>query len=204
MNEVKKGIFGGAFISLGAFAYLIVLQKTSNIFLASICFYLGLSLIMFFKQNLFTGQVFTKSDMKLFDYITTLTSTWVFNFVGAIITTLLLNQILHPDITQLIYNKLSLSPIQMIISGLFCNLLVCSAVASFNMTKNHIISGFFIMSFVLLGLEHSIANMTYITLGELQGVSINLNGVIVSLICVSFGNIIGGRIITHIVDSLDN
>lgn len=199
MNEVKKSIFGGGMISLGAFCYLITLQKTNNIFLASATFFLGLSLILLTKQNLFTGQVLTKAHLPLQEYIVTLTSTWVFNFLGAIITTVLLNQILHPDITQLILNKLSLNPVQLIISGLFCNLLVTSAVVVYNGGKSHLISGFYIFAFVIMGLEHSIANMSYIMLAKLQGMSLNITSIDILLICSTIGNILGGRIIVSII-----
>lgn len=198
-NDIKKSIIGGGMISLGAFCYLITLQKTQNIFLASATFFLGLSLILITKQNLFTGQVLTKAHLPLQEYIVTLSSTWVFNFLGAIITTILLNQILHPDITQLIANKLSLNPIQLIISGLFCNLLVTSAVACHNGGRSHLISAFYIFAFVIMGFEHCVANMTYIILAKLQGISINIPNLDVLLVFSTIGNIIGGRIIVSII-----
>jgi formate/nitrite transporter FocA (FNT family) len=201
MNEIKKSILGGAFISLGAFAYLITLQKTNNIFLASICFYLGLSLIMITKQNLFTGQVFTKSNLPIREYIDTLLKTWYLNFIGSVITTILLIQILHPDVSQLVDNKLSLNPIQTIISAIFCNCLVCGAVYSYNNTKNHLISGFFIVCFVILGFEHSIADMTYTAIAKIQGLNMNPSSAIILLVCSTVGNIIGGRIIVNITKS---
>lgn len=199
MNELRKSIIGGAFISLGAFTYLITLQKTNNIFLASITFYLGLSLIMISKQNLFTGMVLTKAHLKLKEYIKTLLNVWIGNLIGSIITTVLLSQILHPDITQLMTNKLALNPIQILISSCFCNILVCSAVANYKGTKNHLTSGFYIMCFIILGLEHSVANMSYITLGLLQGIKMNIVSVIILLMCSSIGNIIGGRVIVEII-----
>lgn len=188
-------------ISLGSFCYLTTLSKTQNPFLASITFFLGLSLIMITKQSLFTGMVLTKAYLPLKEYIKTLSITWIFNFIGSIITTVLLNQILHPDITQLINNKLSLNPIQIIISGVFCNALVCSAVATYNGTKNFIMSGFYITCFVLMSLEHSIANMTYMTLGFIQGVNMNIVSVVVLMLCSTIGNIIGGRIIVNIINN---
>lgn len=203
LNEAKKGIFGGAFISLGAFTYLMVLQKTNNIFLASMCFYLGLSLIMITKQNLFTGQVLTKANLSIREYLITLLKTWYLNFIGSVITTILLCQILHPDVSQLVTNKLSLSPIQTIISAIFCNCLVCGAVYNYNNTKNHLISGFFIMCFVIMGFEHSIADMTYTVIAKIQGLNMNPLSAIMLLVFSTFGNIIGGRIIVSITKQND-
>jgi formate/nitrite transporter FocA (FNT family) len=200
MNEIKKSIYGGSMISLGAFAYLIVLQKTNNIFLASMCFYLGLSLIMLTKQNLFTGQIFTRSHLPIREYIDTLINTWLFNFIGSIITTILLSQIFHPDITQLINNKLSLTLIQIIISAIFCNALVCIAVANYNKTNNHLMSWFYIFIFVIMGFEHCVADMTYIVLGlQLQYTNLVYSNILPLLICSTIGNIIGGRIIVNII-----
>jgi nitrite transporter NirC len=204
LNKMEKGLFGGAMISLGSFTYLIVQQKTNNAFLASMCFFLGLLLIMVFNQHLYTGQVFSKSNLKSIDYTVTLINTWVLNFFGAIIATILLNQILYIDISKIITTKLSLSPLQITISAIFCNLLVCSAVAGYKITKNIFISGFFIMCFVLCGFEHVIASMTYIILGQLQDVSMTLSSIISYLICASLGNFIGGRLVVILAKTSEN
>lgn len=194
-----KSIFGGVFISIGTFAYLITLQKTGNVFLASITFYLGLSLIILLCQNLFTGQVLSKATESIDDYIGMLFTTWIFNFVGAIITTLLLSQILHPDVTQIVTTKLSQSYPQIIISGIFCNMLVCSAVASFFAYENHFLSCFFVTCFVLLGFEHSIADMTYFTLAYINGINTNIPQLLICILLASLGNIIGGRLVYEAV-----
>lgn len=197
-----KGFIGGMFISLGAFAYLITLQKTNNPFLASMTFYLGLSLVMLFQEDLFTGQVLTEAHLDFFSgYVPTLVRTWMCNFVGSIVTTILLNQILHPDITQLVANKLASNYMSVIISGMFCNILVCCAVATYRGTFNHIMSWFFITCFVLLGLEHSIADMTYYTLAYINGINTNIPQMITYILLATIGNIIGGRVVVEILKS---
>ena len=199
MNNIKKSIVGGAFISLGAFAFLITLQKTNNIFISSMMFYLGLSLIMITKQNLFTGQVLTKADLPLQEYAKTLLMTWLGNCIGSIITTILLSTILLPDITQMMINKMSLNPIQMLVSSIFCNILVCCAVVNYSRTKNHLMSAFFITIFVIMGFEHSIADMTYYTLAMIEGINMNIANTIISLVIISLGNVIGGRFVVEII-----
>lgn len=109
IKKLRKSIIGGGCISLGSFCYLITLQKTNNPFLAAMTFYLGLSLIMIFQQDLFTGQVFSKAGLGLREYIRTLSVTWIGNLIGSIITAFLLAQIVHPDVSKLIANKLSLT-----------------------------------------------------------------------------------------------
>lgn len=195
MNNVLKSILGGMCIGLGCFAYLITLQKTNNPVIASATFYVGLSLILFNKYKLFTGEIYTKANLSLKEYIKTLTFTWTGNLIGSIIIVILLNQITTVDVTTLINHKLSLNPVQIIISGLFCNLLVCSSVKNYIKTKNHIISWFWITTFVVLGLEHSIANMTYITIGFFNGIPMSILSIISLLLFSALGNIAGGRII---------
>lgn len=59
INSMEKSIIAGSFISLGAFSYLTILAKTNNLPLASLSFYIGLLLILIYKQDLFTGKVLT-------------------------------------------------------------------------------------------------------------------------------------------------
>ena len=195
MNNISKSLSAGAFISLGVFTYLTTLQKTSNIFLASITFYLGLSLVFSFKASLFTGQVLTKAELPLQEYIVTLSKTWIGNLIGSVITTILLVQVLHPSVEQIINTKLSLNPIQLIVGGIACNFLVCCAVANYKMYQNHLISGFFITVFVICGFLHCIADMTYFTLAICSGMNLDSIKVIIYMILVTLGNIIGGLLL---------
>lgn len=207
MKDFKKSIMGGACISLGVFVYLITLQKTNNIFISAAVFYLGLSLILIFNQGLFTGQVLSlkvshygeihnfSSHITNKLYIKQLSLTLLGNLIGSIITTILLAQILHPDVSKLVASKLSLTPLQMLISAFFCNALVCCAVDNYRTSKNHIISWFFITIFVLMGFEHSIANMSYFTLGFVSEVHMDIIKVLISLALVTLGNVLGGLLV---------
>jgi len=208
--KYKNSIMAGVSISLGTFAYLITLQKTNNPFIASIMFYLGLSLVMIFGFDLFTGQVlslkidtytqqyFSKSNISIKDYIKTLIKTWIGNLIGSVITTVALFQVLHPNVEQIVNTKLSLNPIQLIIGGIACNFLVCCAVANYKTYSNHLISGFFICAFIICGFNHSIADMTYYTLGFCGGMTLNIINVITSLVTVTLANIGGGLLLLYI------
>lgn len=210
MNKYKNSIVAGMCISLGAFAYLVTLQKTNNSFLGSLMFYVGLSLILLFRFELFTGQVlslkvdiyteehFRPSDISIKQYIKTLTRTWIGNLIGSIITTVALFQILHPDVSSIVNTKLSLNPIQMMVGGLFCNLLVTCAVANYKMYQNHLISGFFILCFVICGFNHIVADFSYYTLGFCEGVNINISQLLMSLLFVTIGNLCGGLLLVFL------
>jgi nitrite transporter NirC len=209
MNEFKKSIYGGIAISAGTFAYLITLSKTNNVFLSAMTFYLGLCIILTYGYNLYTGKVLTLKvtnfTMNYFqtnnisnkEYIIKLVQVWLGNLIGSIITTILLFQILHPDVSTIVNNKLSLTPVQMLISSIMCNIMVCLAVSSYQMYKNHLLSGFFITLFILLGFSHSIADMSYFTLGICEGVNIDFVKLVVSMIVVSIGNAIGGLLLLY-------
>lgn len=180
-NEFKKSISAGMSISLGTFAYLIVLQKTNNMFVSAIMFYMGLCIILSHQLSLFTGQIlslkvkdytkqyYTNSNISNKEYILTLTKTWIGNLIGSVITTVLLFQILHPNVRQLVINKISLSPLQMIIGGFFCNVCVCLAVDNYKTNKNYLVSGFFIICFIMCGFNHIVADFSHYTLAMCQG-----------------------------------
>lgn len=206
-SKYKNSIMAGASISLGAFAYLITLQKTNNPFIASMMFYTGLSLVLIFGFDLFTGQVvslrtdtytqqyFTKSSISIKDYIKTLSKTWIGNLIGSIITTILLFQVLHPNVEKIINTKLSLNPIQLLVGGIACNFLVCCAVANYKMYQNHLISGFFITVFVICGFLHCIADMTYFTLAICNGMNLEIINIIKYMVLVTLGNVCGGLLL---------
>lgn len=209
LNEFKKSICGGIAISIGIFAYLITLNKTNNIFLSAITFYTGLCIILTYGFNLYTGKVLTLKvanfTMNYFqtnnisnkEYIIKLVQVWIGNLIGSVITTILLFQILHPDVATIVNNKLSLNPIQLLISSIMCNIMVCLAVSSYQIYQNHLLSGFFITLFILLGFSHSIADMSYFTLGICEGVNIDFVKLVVYMIVVSFGNAIGGLLLLY-------
>lgn len=196
---MKKSILAGSFISLGCFSYLTIFNKTNNLPLASLSFYIGLFLILLTQTNLFTGKILTlKTETKL-EYISQLMQIWIGNLIGSIISTILLFQIFQPNVPQIIQHELSLNPIQMVISAIVCNLLVCSAVYSYNKYNNHIMSAFCIFLFVILGCEHIVANFTYYILGILEGINVNIIQLIMSMVFVTLGNILGGLLIRDIV-----
>lgn len=195
MERLNKSIVGGMSISIGAYAYLIVLNRSGNQLLAACVFYIGLALILTLGTNLFTGRVFT--DVGTDSYFKNLSIYWIGNLIGSIITVLLLNQIYPLDVTKLITNKMNMDMLQMFISSIFCNILVCSAVKSYRDTKNHLYSWFFITIFVIFGFEHIVANFTYYTIATLNGM-FNIK-MILALVIVTLGNYAGGRFIFSII-----
>lgn len=178
------------------------MQKTNNIFLSSITFYLGLCLVFTFNLNLFTGKVLTlrlyQLTLTIKEYILKLIQIWLGNLIGSVITSILLCQIKYLDVSTLITNKLNMTPIQMIISGIACNMLVCSAIYNYRIDKNHMISCFIIMIFVICGFSHIVADFSYYTIAILNGINIDVISIIKSLVFVTIGNVLGGLLVYKI------
>ena len=104
-----------------------------------------------------------------------------------------------PDINSIINGFLSGMPDlgDAFVRGILCNFLVCIAVWMASAAKSvpgKILAVFFpIMTFVVAGFEHSVANMTVLTLGLLNpaGMAVSLSGYGYNLLWVTLGNIVG-------------
>jgi len=114
--------------------------------------------------------------------------------------------------------KTALDPLQCIVSGILCNMLVCLAVwfaTSARDAAGRLLGCFFpIMLFVVSGFEHSIANIYYIPAGiiakgtaqyadaamasgvtQAQMDGLTWGGFAVNLSLVTVGNVIGGAVL---------
>ena len=89
-----------------------------------------------------------------------------------------------------------MTPLGYLTKGALCNALVCLAVwltfSSRDTTGKILAILWPITAFVLLGLEHSVANMFLLPLGFLSGADIGFGPALAALAWVTLGNIIGG------------
>lgn len=207
-------VLAGAFIGFGAAAYLMVMTGADPTFgpaklLGGMVFSLGLILCVVGGAELFTGNalmVMAAVDRKI--TVAELFRNWSVVYLGNLIGALGLvaafwfTGLLAPDVPfgataiRVATAKTSLSPLEMLSKGALCNALVCLAVwltFSARDTTGKILAILWpISTFVLLGLEHSIANMYLIPLGILAGADVGLGAAFGNLFWVTFGNIIGG------------
>lgn len=94
--------------------------------------------------------------------------------------------------------KMSAGPVQLIARGILCNILVC--LAAWCSIKCRSEAGKLIMifwclfAFVTTGFEHSVANMTLLTVALLTpaGTAVSIGGWFYNLILVTIGNMTGG------------
>lgn len=204
-------VLAGAFIGFGGAAYLMVMTGIDPTgpakLLGGLVFSLGLILCVVGGAELFTGNalmVMAAVDRKI--TLSALLRNWgtvyLGNLIGAVglavafSQTGLLNAPFGETAAKVALAKVALSPWAMLVKGALCNALVCLAVwltFSARDTTGKILAILWpISSFVLLGMEHSIANMFLIPLGIFSEAEISLTSAANALLWVSLGNIAGG------------
>lgn len=233
---ILLGIAAGFFIGIGAEASSLAMHGISNVGLArtvaGVVFPIGLMLIVLLGGELFTGNclismaVYDKKA-KLKGMIRNLTIVYISNFIGAALMAWMINncgQLNFSDgaagafTIKVAFGKVGIDPMQAIVSGILCNVLVCLAIfmaATAKDVAGKCIAIFFpIFVFVISGFEHCVANMYYIPAGilathnplyaakatELYGITaeqlsgLNFGSMFSNLIPVTIGNIIGGMV----------
>lgn len=225
------GILAGMFIALGAFAASMFSHSIENPgiqkFTAGVVFPVGLILVLICGGELFTGNTLIivamyEKKINLKQVLRNWIIVYLANFIGAfIVAFLVLNSgLLGANggklggyvINGAIY-KGGLSFVKSITSGILCNILVCVALwgayAAKDISSKILIIWFPVMTFVVSGFEHSVANMYYFSVGILAKTDASLvkasylgdklqyldfTHAITNLIPVTLGNIIGGSL----------
>ncbi len=237
------GVLAGAFIALGAiFATTVTagggeaLPFGVSKLLGGLVFSLGLILVIVGGAELFTGNnlivmAWASGRVSTGQLLRNWVIVYAGNFVGAIFTAGLMflsrqytfgGGAVGLNALNIAAAKTGLAPLQAIVLGVLCNVLVCLAVwlaFSARTTTDKILSILFpITAFVAAGFEHSIANMYFIPIGLLikqfaPGSFWDAIGktaadyagltwgrfVIRNLIPVTIGNIFGGAVLVGAV-----
>lgn len=173
-------------------------------------FGIALSLVVVGGAELFTGNnlVMTAGVLKKKITIADACKLWVFCYVGNWVGSILLAVIYHITglgtgvvgefIATASLGKMSVPFAALLMRGILCNILVCLAVWCGFKCKSD--SGKLIMvfwclfAFITTGFEHSVANMTLLTISLLEpaGQAVSLGGYFYNLFTVTLGNMIGG------------
>jgi len=169
----------------------------------------ALSLIVYAGSELFTGNVFTMTTgykmrkVTIWVAIGLCVFCWIGNFAGSILVaaifkgTGLLSGATLESVNYSVYAKTDGTFIELFFRGIGCNVLVCLAVwCGYRMTSEAgklIMIFWCIYLFVVMGFEHSIANMTLFSMEMMGGT----NGEIVlrmlkNLAASTLGNAVGG------------
>jgi len=152
-----------------------------------ISFSIALSLVLFAGSELFTGLNLIMSigtfekRVKLTDTLSVWAFSWVGNLVGAIVGSVLFfmtgTASKHAAFIEAVsISKMTTSAPELLTKAILCNILVCLAVWCFIKVKNegvkYIMIFLCLFAFVTLGFEHSVANMTVLTIGLLVSSSV--------------------------------
>ncbi len=212
VQTLTLAILAGVFIGFGGAAYTMVMTGVDPgfgpaRFLGGVVFSLGLILVVVGGAELFTGNALmtiAAVDRKI--SMRDLLRNWGFvylgNLVGAVALVLacaasgLLEGPMGATAAAIANGKIDLSPTQAFVRGILCNALVCLAVwlsfAARSVVGKVMAILWPIAAFVLLGLEHSIANMYLLPQGALAGAKLGWGAAISNLFWVTVGNVVGG------------
>lgn len=179
-------------------------------------FGVALSLVIMAGSELFTGNNFImmigslKKTVTLVDTI----KIWIFSFVGNLLGSIIgayafyAAGLARGPVGQFILSasatKMALPIHELIFRGILCNILVCLAIwCSFKMkeeTGKLIMIFWCLFAFITTGFEHSVANMTLLSIGLFipHTAAVSLSGFIYNLSFVTLGNMIGGALVLAI------
>jgi formate/nitrite transporter len=213
-------ILAGAFISLGALFFTVVVTDTRVGFglsrlLGGLAFSLGLVLVVVAGAELFTGN-----NLVAMAWVSRLVATrellrnWALAYVGNVIGCLgtvlfvvwsgvaaLGNGAVGETAVRLAEAKAGLSWGEAFMRGVLCNALVCLAVwlamGGRSVTDRVLAVIFPITAFVAIGFEHSIANWFFLPFGLALpgGAGMPIAGIVRNLAMVTAGNIVGGTLL---------
>jgi formate transporter len=217
-------ILAGAFIAFGAMFFTVVMTGEGGAFglrrlVGGIVFSLGLILVIIGGAELFTGNnliVMAWADRRVstLGLLRNWGIVYLGNLVGALGCAVLAayagldslgNGAVGETAVAIASAKVSLSFQEAFLRGLLCNVLVCLAVwvslAAHDVSGKILAILFPISAFVVLGFEHSVANMYFIPVAMLidGGGAITVQEFVNNLIPVTLGNIIGGGVFVAFV-----
>ncbi|WP_088014029.1 formate/nitrite transporter family protein [Gottfriedia acidiceleris] len=177
-----------------------------------VSFGIALSLVIMAGADLFSGNNMIMSIgmlEKKVNWIDTL-KVWGYsylgNLLGSVIVALLFaySGLASGGVADFINNaasaKMNAPFMELLIRGILCNILVCLALwCSFKMkseTGKLIMVFWCLFAFITSGFEHSVANMTLLSISLLVNHpdTVTIGGMISNLVPVTIGNIIGGSL----------
>ena len=204
-------IFVGALLSCLCAAWFYDASLPLAKLLGAVTFSAALTLIVLLGGELFTGCTFVMG-VSLYEnrvppagVLRVWALAWLGNFLGILVLCLLLAgsgasaDLLGAYLAILVPGKLTPPWYLLLLRGVVCNFLVCVAVfAGFRLQSEAakaIVVFLTVTTFVLAGLEHSIANMAYFTLYALLLPGADVAAMGWNLLWVTIGNLLGGAVL---------
>lgn len=225
MNEslpryLVAAMLAGAYVGLGIIlifsvgAPLMAAGSPLQSMVMGMSFGIALTLVIFAGSELFTGNnmFFTMSTLAGRTTVKDTLMNWGLVFAGNLLGAVLLSLLVTgsglfkgaaPD--HLLFaasaKKMSAPVAELFFRGILCNWLVCLAIWTASRTKEDIaklvLIWWCLYAFIASGYEHSVANMTLLSLSWLlpgHPETITLAGWLHNMIPVTLGNIVGGAV----------
>lgn len=190
-----KSLIAGAFIGIGGTIYLSCESKIAG----SLLFGLGLFTIVNLGLNLFTGKIGFVDKSNFIEVIVTFFG----NFAGTNLVAFLLKSTrIYPALAEkiegssMVVTKLNDSYLSLFVLGIFCGVLMYTAVATFRRKPDILgaIAVFLCVSvFILCGFEHCIADMYYFALVT------SIDQYILPLLVITLGNSLGAIVLHKLI-----
>jgi len=207
-------ILAGAYIGFGVLVFsavggLLTGDPYARIVMGA-SFGIALSLVVMAGAELFTGNNFVFSlglfgkKIKFRDVVKTLIVCYIGNWAGAVLLAVifrgtgLTNGATGEFIASLSAAKMAVPAAELFFRGMLCNILVCLAVWCTFRCKSEsaklIMIFWCLLAFNASSFEHSIANMTLLTISLFApfGAAVSLGGYFYNILLVTLGNMAGG------------
>lgn len=181
-------ILAGIMIAIGGIVYL----EIGGI-IGAFLFSMGLLAVLNFKLELFTGKagLLATNEIDWRD----LSRIWVGNFIGTLITASVMastskGTILAEKAAQIVNVRLANTAIDNLIYGIFCGILMYSAVKIFALSNGYPLYAMLpVVIFIVSGFNHCVADMFYLSMGCNSFTDFTV------LIPTTIGNLVGTNII---------
>lgn len=176
-------------------------------------FGVALALVIFAGSELFTGNTMVMTIGVLKGKVSpfSLGGVWIVSFAGNLAGSMALAWLVMKSgalggapqlgfVQKTVETKMNMDAGDLFFRAILCNWLVCLAVWSAMRTQNDaaklIMIFWCLFAFIGAGFEHSVANMTLLTVGVLQSHpdTISWGGMVHNLVPVTLGNIVGGAL----------
>ena len=211
IGAIMAGVYVGLAI-IFIFSLVIDIQPEYQKLIMGCGFGVALTLVVFAGSELFTGHTMymtfglLEGKTSSHDLAYSWSVSWFGNFLGSIglcalfylgggIEVMSGSDFLLQNVAE---KKMNAPAIELFIKGALCNTLVCLALWASARTESDsakcIIIFWCLLTFIVSGYEHSVANMTLLTLALLAEHSeqVSIGGLFFNLFWVTLGNILGG------------
>lgn len=177
---VKQSVLSGFLVGLG----IIVNISSASPYIGAMLFSIALLVIIECNLKLYTGRIGYIQSTPIKDLVLMLSG----NLIGVMIPILVKYPLLYEQLLAISTIKFSKTWFELFVDGFMCGALMFVAVHC----KKHLITVFSIMTFILSGYEHCIANFPYLF--------INFNiGNLFKFMCIVLGNSVGSISINRMI-----